>query len=212
MNESADKPGAIDAKRYWDGRYQAIAGRSSGKPGAAVRRFVASLIPGRALELGCGRGDDAIWLASIGWSVVAVDVSSVALDYAAANAARALVADHITFEQHDLRTTFPAGSFDLVTATHLAAFPREQVFKRAAAIVAAGGHLLIIDPVHPGPIPEPIRVAGGQYPTLQETRASLELRDQEWEQLHMGAVTRPSTHPDDRERVIVDNVILLKRL
>lgn len=210
MNESADKS-VFSSEAYWDARYHAITSRSSGKPGVVVRRFVTPLTPGRALELGCGRGDDAIWLASIGWSVVAVDVSSVALKYAAENAARAPVSGHILFEQHDLVRSFPEGSFDLVTATHLAAFPREQVFKRAAAAVAIGGRLLIVDPVPPRPA-EPIKVAGGHYPTLKETLACLQVRDDGWEQLQVGAVERSTTQRDDRGGVFTDNVIFLKRL
>src|SRR6476661_3938617 len=58
--------GGIDAASAWDERY----------------RSKARLRPGKALELGCGEGADAIWLAQQGWSVTAVDVSAVALERA----------------------------------------------------------------------------------------------------------------------------------
>jgi len=40
---------------------------------------VADLTPGRALDVGCGEGADAIWLARRGWTVTALDVSDVAV-------------------------------------------------------------------------------------------------------------------------------------
>ena len=212
MNTPADGTTAIDAEAYWDARYRGISGRSGGRPGAAAHRYVTPLVPGSALELGCGRGDETVWLAGMGWSVVAVDVSGVALDYAAANAARVGVADRIAFEKHDLARSFPTGLYDLVTAIHLAAFPRARIFRRAAAAVGAGGHLLIVDPVKPGPDTEPIKVAGGQYPVLEETLESLELRDRAWARLWVGAVERSPGHSGGTKHALVDNVIPLRRL
>jgi SAM-dependent methyltransferase len=106
-----------DAEQFWEKRYQAASPRTSGRPGIALRRFAEPVPPGRALESGCGKGDDAVWLAPQGWSVVAVEISRTALEYAAANAGRAGVSDRVRFERHDLSRTFPEGQFDLVTAT-----------------------------------------------------------------------------------------------
>ena len=80
---------------------------------------VGSLRPGKALDLGCGEGGNAIWLARQGWRATAVDVSATALDRASSDAATAGVADRIDFQRHDLALTFPSGAFDLVSAQYL---------------------------------------------------------------------------------------------
>src|SRR5882724_9759517 len=64
---------------YWEGRYQEHDHIWSGKPNALLVREVAALPPGAALDLGCGEGGDAIWLAQQGWRVTAVDISATAL-------------------------------------------------------------------------------------------------------------------------------------
>ncbi|MPL79182.1 HTH-type transcriptional regulator HdfR [bioreactor metagenome] len=104
---------------FWNDRYREKTGETSGKPGLVLSQFAGPLAPGRALELGCGRGDDALWLAQQGWRVTAVDVSAVALAYASDSASRAELAGNIRFEEHDLAETFPKGSFDLVVASFL---------------------------------------------------------------------------------------------
>ena len=81
------------------------------------------LTPGRALDIGAGEGADAIWLAERGWDVVAVDISSVALERGRRQAEVVGVADRITWVHTDvLADDLPAGPFDLVTShyTHLA--------------------------------------------------------------------------------------------
>jgi SAM-dependent methyltransferase len=61
----------------------------SGQPNGSLVAEVADLEPGTALDVGCGEGADAIWLAHRGWKVTALDPSAVALERAAAAAARA---------------------------------------------------------------------------------------------------------------------------
>ncbi len=57
---------------FWNDRYATATSASSGKPGAVLVRFTEHLKPACALELGCARGDDAVWLAKRGWQVCAV--------------------------------------------------------------------------------------------------------------------------------------------
>ena len=64
----------------WDERYAASELVWSRGPNQFVAAECADLAPGRAVDLACGEGRNAIWLASLGWQVVAVDFSQVALD------------------------------------------------------------------------------------------------------------------------------------
>ncbi len=61
----------------------------SGRPNGRLVAEVADLTPGRALDVGCGEGADAIWLARLGWTVTAIDVSDVAVGRAREAAERA---------------------------------------------------------------------------------------------------------------------------
>jgi len=60
----------------------------SGQPSTPLVSETRELRPGRALDVGCGEGADAVWLAEHGWDVTALDVSRVALDRAADQAER----------------------------------------------------------------------------------------------------------------------------
>jgi SAM-dependent methyltransferase len=67
----------------WDARYSEPDGAKwSGRPNGRLVAEVADLIPGRALDVGCGEGADAIWLAHRGWTVTAIDISEVAVSRA----------------------------------------------------------------------------------------------------------------------------------
>jgi SAM-dependent methyltransferase len=132
---------------FWEAFYTDGRARWSGRPNASLVDEIAGRRPGTALDLGCGQGGDAIWLASLGWAVTAVDVSGAALDTARAHAAQAGVGDAIRWERHDLGLTFPDGRFDLVAAAYLHSpveLPRGAILRSAAAAVAPGGTLLVI--------------------------------------------------------------------
>src|SRR5260370_41401010 len=79
----------------WDARYGERDGAMwSGRPNGRLVVEVAGLTPGRALDVGCGEGADAIWLARSGWTGPAIDISEVAVGRAraAAELARAPIA------------------------------------------------------------------------------------------------------------------------
>jgi len=147
---------------FWDERYRSADALWSGNANPQLVAEASDLAPGRALDLGCGEGADAIWLATRGWHVTALDVSRVALERAATRAqlAGADVARRIDWRYADLVGAgsddalasgpgdgFPDGSeFDLVSAQfiHLPATARDRLLRRAGALIAPGGTLLVV--------------------------------------------------------------------
>ena len=126
----------------------------SGEPNPQLVAEVADLPAGEALDLGCGEGADAIWLAARGWSVTGLDVSAVALERAAAHARERGQDATIEWVQQDLATWVPDRLFDLVTAQflHSTQMPWQQALQLAAAAVRTGGTLLIVGH-HPDGLP-----------------------------------------------------------
>src|ERR1700709_1745409 len=84
---------------YWDDRYRSADRIWSGHVNPHLATTAADLTPGTALDVGCGEGGDAIWLAEHGWDVTAIDVSTVALDRAAVEATK--IGAEITWQQAD---------------------------------------------------------------------------------------------------------------
>ncbi|PSK98930.1 methyltransferase family protein [Murinocardiopsis flavida] len=201
-------------EEYWDARYGKDDQVWSGNPNVALVRETADLAPGRALELGCGEGADAVWLAEQGWQVTAADVSGTVLDRAARRAAEAGVADRVDWQRHDLGSTMPEGLFDLVSAQFLYSVgdvPREQILRRAAAAVAPGGVLLVVG--HAGfPDWEHDHDPDTHFPTPHEVLASLELPDGQWEVLHTDEHERVQTGPDGQPSTRTDNTLKIRRL
>lgn len=117
--------------------------------GGAPNRFLvaeaAELPPGRALDLACGAGRNAVWLAEQGWTVLGVDFSDVALA-----SGRELAAERgveVEWVEADVRDWVPAPSrFDLVAILYLQlpADERRLVLERAAAAVAPGGTVVVV--------------------------------------------------------------------
>jgi SAM-dependent methyltransferase len=205
---------ADDAARFWDGLYGERDQVWSGEPNAMLVHEVEALAPGSALELGCGEGGDAIWLATRGWRVTAVDVSQVALDRAARAAIAAGVHERIEWRRVDLTAGFPEGRFDLVTASFLHApieFPRDAVLRRAAQAVAPGGTLLLIGHTSPPPWSRHHDHDGAHdLPAATDVVASLGL-DDEWEVVVCEDRSRDATGPDGQHATLLDSVVRVRR-
>src|SRR5205823_12205174 len=104
--------GAAARAAEWDGRYTEREGAMwSGRPNGRLAAEVAGLPPGRALDVGCGEGADAIWLAGRGWTVTAIDISDVAVSRA--REAAQLAGAEVDWVCGDApQTPFPARAFD----------------------------------------------------------------------------------------------------
>lgn len=175
----------------------------------------ADLAPGRALDLGCGEGADAIWLAEKGWHVVGVDISENALQRAAAEAAARNVLDRIIFQRHDLSESFPDGTFDLVSAQYLHSsvrLERDVILRRAAASVKPEGVLLIVD--HGAAPPWMHRDNHHhhhEFPSAEEVIGSLQLDERCWDRERVETAERETVGPDGQPATLIDNIIVLRR-
>jgi SAM-dependent methyltransferase len=128
-----------DAAR-WDERYAATDRLWSAEPNATVAEVVASIPPGRALDLGTGEGRHAVWLARRGWSVTAVDFSAVGVDRGRAES-DGLAIDWVVADLREWEP--PAGAtFDLVLAAYL--HLADDVFVRVRTWLAPGGSLVVL--------------------------------------------------------------------
>ena len=136
-----------DARRaQWNRRY-AAADRihATAVPNRFLVAEIADLAPGTALDLACGAGRNAVWLAQGGWRVTAVDFSSVALAMARDLAARSGV--NVEWIEADVVTwTPPARAYDLVTVLYLQlpALDRRAALRHAVSAVRPGGTLLVV--------------------------------------------------------------------
>lgn len=165
-----------------------------------------------ALDLGCGEGADARWLAANGWSVVGVDWAGVAVERATSIAEAAGLAAH--FVEGDVTNAAllaglsETGDFDLVLAGYLHPEPadRARVFAQLPPLVAPGGQLLVIahDPAHgelglPGP-PQPRLLASAEIESL------LDLPED-----YAVAISETRTRKREGRVTAVDSVVLVSR-
>jgi SAM-dependent methyltransferase len=201
------------AKDFWEAHYAERERIWSGRVNAQLAAVVEDLAPGRALDLGCGEGGDAVWLAEHGWQVKAVDISDTAIARAAAEAESRGVRNCIDFERHDLSDSFPDGVFDLVSAQFLHStvrLERPQILRRAADAIAAGGVLLIVDHAAPPPFSKKVP-HDHPFPSPEEVLAELDLPAAGWERARVDVVGRDGTDPDGQPFTWRDNVMVLRK-
>jgi SAM-dependent methyltransferase len=133
----------------WDARYAAAELVWSAEPNRFLVAEVGDLSPGRALDVACGEGRNAIWLAERGWQVTGVDFSSVGLSKARRLAAsrgaavRWLLADVVSQPVDELAGE---GAFDLVVVLYLQLAPaaRRTAMASAGRAVVPGGTLVVV--------------------------------------------------------------------
>lgn len=191
----------------WDARYAGADLVWSAEPNRFVVEVVDGWTPGRALDLACGEGRNAIWLAQRGWEVTAVDFSQVAIERARRLAADAGV--DVDWRRDDvLAHQADPGAFDLVLLCYLQ-LPGEQlveVLRNARRALAPGGAVVVIahardnlehgwgGPQDPAVLPTPDEVVS-YLDGLTVERA--------------GHVTRP-VDTDDGQREAIDLVVVAR--
>jgi SAM-dependent methyltransferase len=199
----------------WEQRYGQRPALWSGRPNPQLVAEADGLTPGRALDVGCGEGADALWLAGRGWQVTAVDIADTALRRAAGHAAAAgeEVASRITWHRADLREQPPAaGAYDLVSAQfmHLPGEARRRLFARLADAVAPGGTLLIV-----GHDPSDLRGGAGRmhFPDMMYTagQVAADLDSGRWEVRVAETRPRAAADPAGRDVTVHDAVVVARR-
>lgn len=199
---------------FWEERYRSSGALWSGQPNAQLAAEVAGAVPGRALDVGCGEGADAIWLAAHGWKVTAVDVSTVALARAAGRAAgtSADLAARIDWRHTDLTSWAPAERYDLVSMQFMHPPPglRDSLFRRLADSVAPGGTLLIVG----HDVSHLETIGRGHDPALFFTGADVvaALDPGRWRVVVNATRARDAAGPDGEAVTLDDTVVRAERL
>lgn len=213
------------AAEAWDEKYGSKPQIWSGKPNPQLVREGSGLRPGKALDLGCGEGADAIWLAQQGWTVTAVDVSAVALERAARHEKDALdresvhagpdaIASRIHWEQCDLDEWRPSETYDLVSSQFLHGpnLVWQGPLRMAAESVKPGGTLLIVGH-HPDRLPPwGTHTTHEMFYTPAQLVQELGIESPGWQVEVSTTRDRAITGPDGQDAVIGDTVLRATRL
>ena len=204
---------AAGAAEFWDAHYSQSPQIWSGRPNGILVDEVTDLTLGRALDIGCGEGADAIWLARRGWQVTAVDVSRIALERGAIAAKDAGVEALTEWQLHDLAQTFPTGAYDLVNAQYLHApieLARDEILRRAASAVGPGGTLLIVGHAS---APSWARHGHehGEFPQPDEVARVLKLPESDWDLVTSEVRRKETVSPHGEPATVSDSVVKARR-
>ncbi len=127
--------------KTWDERFRDGEYPSDPEPSPVLRRFLDDVPAGRALDVATGTGRNAVFLASAGYTVDAVDKSRVGLQQARENARQQGVDDRVNWIQADVPTyAFPSEQYQLITISYYRAVDRFPDIKEALAV---GGYLFV---------------------------------------------------------------------
>ena len=150
----------------WDARYRDGAYEGRSHPTALLATWLPHLPRGRALDVACGAGRNALFLAANDYEVTALDISRVGLDRGRRAAAqRGLTVDWLCADlDDDPERVLPAGRFDLIV---WARYVHRTLMPYLIARLAIGGalvceqHLTTDEPVA-GPTSAEFRLKPGE--------------------------------------------------
>jgi len=193
---------------FWDERYTSEGMLWGAEPNAVVAEIAADLPAGTVLDLACGQGRNAVWLAQQGHAVTGLDLSPVAIEQA-----RRLAEDvgvDVDLTTGDVTEWDPGGrTWDLVLLSYLQipTVDREVAHAKAVAAVAPGGTLLLIahhlDNLDGG-------IGGPQTPDVLYTKNQLAADFADLEILRNEIVTR-RVERDDLQGTAVDVLVVATR-
>lgn len=201
-----------DNAEVWDAMYSSRPKVWSGRPNAQLIAEASGLAPGSALDLGCGEGADAIWLAQHGWSVTGVDVSAVALERAAAHASDA--GCRVEWIRQDLAGWVPEQEYDLVSAQflHSDVMAWQDALRPAVTAVRTGGTLLIVGH-HPEGLPPGGRHhSPDKFFTAEQAADELGIGSPGWKVETMDSRERSAKGQDGSQITVADAVLRATRL
>ncbi len=146
------RPERYDTREFWDSQWSEHDQPPSG-PDEMLVAQTATLTPGRALEIGCGAGANAVWLAERGWKVTAIDFAKAAIEQG-----RRLAGDRgvdVEFAVADAASYRPDHEYDLVTSFYiqLPSAERAAMLRAAASALAPAGTLLFVSHDRSSPPP-----------------------------------------------------------
>ena len=204
----------LSVAEYWEQRYAAGGAVWSGRPNATLLD-VAPAPSGpaaRAVDLACGEGGDAVWLAQQGWQVTAVDISHVAIGRGRAAADELGLGHAIQWVAADLETWQVPDGIELVTACFLQSsreLDRDGILRRAASRLGVGGRLVSIAHAE---LPPWAGHPGHLGITPEAELAALELDPAAWEVELAEVRERTGSGPDGEPATLRDSVVRVCRI
>lgn len=202
-----------DAVTYWNDLYLSRPAATTPQPNVRLIEIATHLPAGDALDLGCGNGGDALWLAGQGWRVTATDVSTVAVERLATLAGARGLADQVVAVQCDLSGSLPHGQFDLISAQYLHTtfdLDRAPILRSAAHALRPQGRLLVVD--HGSIAPWSWNQDPGvRFPSPQEVAEDIGLDSATWTVERADASRRIATGPDGSTAEVTDHILIIRR-
>lgn len=202
---------------FWEDRYAGSDRVWSGRVNAALAAIAPTLVPGRALDLGCGEGADVIWLGQNHWRATGIDISPTAIERARLAAKEAgLDEERATFLAADLGSVNQAERaerYDLVTASFLHSpvqLSRTEILRSGADRVEPGGSLLITSHAAAPPWAD-ASAHEHRFLSPEEELAALDLDPGQWQVVVAEVRPRAATGPDGTTATLDDTVVLLRR-